>query len=980
MSGAVSAGRLSIDIIAEVARLQADMDKVRGLVRAASGDIAKSAGAANDNLARIGNAMGAAGGDAVRFSNDVARLKASLDPVYAATQRYKSEVALLQRALGEGAISHRTYVEQMRGSVTALQAARNGMAGVTAASGAQRAGMQNLGFQLQDMAVQVAGGTSAVRALGQQLPQAIGAIGMMAKEGSKLATFMGGPWGAALGVGAAVLLPLIGNLMQTGDAASEATDKVYGLKEALADLKTKPMEAFGNLQANVFAAQGKLNAALAMPRGPRGGSEQYRRGTYIEMQRTKAIAAAQEELDAANQAMRVAQLTSKAIDTLGIGAQRAAAAHNTHTGAVRRGVAAVSEYEQALRRVASAYDALDNATSYGSSNLAGRIDQMLGATDPSKIIGAPAQESATIWDQIKQATEATGKELEGLLTGTDDWNKSLDSAFHRLRGMTGALGGLGISGAAGSALSTLLSAPAGMMVGADGKEFAATLGDRIENVFKGKDSAFGKTMTDVLQGVGTGLAVGTLAFGSDNKGAQFGSSMGGAIAGAFSKDLAKSIGGALGNIAGAALPVIGGLLGGALGSLLTTKPRGSGTVTNSSVTSSANNDGIKAGLDSFGLGLQQSVSGIADKLGGKVGSYSVGIGRYKDYYQVSSIGNDPFLGQTSYNRKSANALYDGLDGSAAMRAAIGAAIAQGAIQGIRAATSTLLKAGTDIEAQLGKALKFEGVFSDLKQATDPTAYALDNLARKFDDLRTIFKEAGASAEEYGQLEQLLAIQRADALDQARSAIVNKVSDPLNLQIRLLELIGESEKSVAATRLLELAGLKSSLQPMQAMVYTLEDAKAVIEKFTPLRDDLIKFRTEVLSGTSSSSFGFLTSQFRSTALAAGNGDATAMSSLRSTAQDYLDAAKENASTLAEYNRVRGEVLAATNSAIFAANEQIDYQQAVIDAAKSTELMAETLANVQTLTTQLVLTNNEVLRLWKRIDGDGFANPIQVEVVT
>lgn len=57
----VPAGRLSIEIVAEIARLQQDLDKAKRAVAAASGDIAKSAMHANDNLAGMGRAMNGVG-------------------------------------------------------------------------------------------------------------------------------------------------------------------------------------------------------------------------------------------------------------------------------------------------------------------------------------------------------------------------------------------------------------------------------------------------------------------------------------------------------------------------------------------------------------------------------------------------------------------------------------------------------------------------------------------------------------------------------------------------------------------------------------------------------------------------------------------------------------------------------------------------------------------------------------------------------
>ena len=514
-----------------------------------------------------------------------------------------------------------------------------------------------------------------------------------------------------------------------------------------------------------------------------------------------------------------------------------------------------------------------------------------------------------------------------------------------------------------------------------------TLGDVFDGALGkvfGREGSFTKT----LQSAGVGMAAGQMFLGSNNS--NIGSAIGGAVGEKAGEALTKGMSGLLGQMGGPLGSIVGGLIGGALGSLLQSTPSGSGKVTNTGVTTSANNDSIKAGLDSFGLGLQQTIRKIADQLGGTVGAYDVGIGRYKDYYQVSSVSNDLALGHKNYNQRSASALYDGQDPEAAMRAAISAAIADGAIQGVRAGTQALLKAGNDIEQQLTKAMKFEGVFNELKSMTDPLGYSLDNLTKQFDDLRTIFKEAGATTADYAQLEQLLALKRADAIakaeDQIRQDAVGKVSDKLNLQIKILELLGKTEDSVAATRLLELAGMKGSLQPLQAMVYQLEDANAIIAKFGPLANDLKAFRDELLGNGAGTGFAFLAQQFRSTAALAAGGDATAMGSLRGASNAYLQAAKDNAGSQLEYQRAVSEVLASVDRGIFAADTQVDYAQAQIDAIKnSAAIMQAMREELKTLTAQVADTSAQTLRLWQRFDADGLTvkadadTPLPVTVV-
>ena len=97
--------------------------------------------------------------------------------------------------------------------------------------------------------------------------------------------------------------------------------------------------------------------------------------------------------------------------------------------------------------------------------------------------------------------------------------------------------------------------------------------------------------------------------------------------------------------------------------------------------------------------------------------------------------------------KGSGAVGFGTDQAAAIKFAIQAALQDGVISGIRESTRRILAAGKDLDAQLQKALDFEGVFTQLKQYTDPVGAAIDALDKQFAYLRSVFAEAGASTEE-----------------------------------------------------------------------------------------------------------------------------------------------------------------------------------------------------------------------------------------
>jgi hypothetical protein len=94
------------------------------------------------------------------------------------------------------------------------------------------------------------------------------------------------------------------------------------------------------------------------------------------------------------------------------------------------------------------------------------------------------------------------------------------------------------------------------------------------------------------------------------------------------------------------------------------------------------------------------------------------------------------------------------------------AIRDGAIKGIRASTGRLLQAGQDAERALQDALSFEGVFTRLARHKDPVGAAMDDLDKEFGRLKGLFQKAGASHQEWLDLEELYWIERDDLLERA----------------------------------------------------------------------------------------------------------------------------------------------------------------------------------------------------------------------
>lgn len=582
-------------------------------------------------------------------------------------------------------------------------------------------------------------------------------------------------------------------------------------------------------------------------------------------------------------------------------------------------------------------------------------------------------ELAAIKAQSAAAFEQVYKNLNKAHEGSVAFNEELRATI----GYLDRIGGIGSTLAdLGGVFLTLKTGERGLTRGPIGilaetfqKSFPAFSEKIVMGFDKVLQSVFGRngSFTNLLQGAGTGTAMGQLLFG-DNKGAQIGG----------------AIGGALGSLLGPIGNVVGSIIGSTLGKLLGGGAKyGSAVVGANGVSVGGNNDNSKGAATGAGGAVSDAISQIAQALGGTVGNYAVSIGETDGKWRISTSGRSGEL-KSKYSDVQVFGKGDAA-AEAALKAAIADAIKDGAIQGVSAAVGRLLQSGGDIDKQVQKAQLFQAVFTELKAQTDPLGSALDDLGKQFETLKGIFGEAGASAEEYASLEQLLALKRQDAIDAARQANVDKISDQFNLQIRALELMGKGESALAATRLLELAGLKDTLQPIQRMVYELEDARAVIDQFAPLADGLREYRKELLGTSSVASLGAARALFSATAASAAMGDAAALGNLRGVSTSFLDSAKANARSSLDYNRARGQVLSAVDQGIFAADTKVDYAQAQIDAINnSAQILEQMRAEMASLQGQIASNTAYMANLWKRFDGEGMTirtdadQPLQVEI--
>ncbi|WP_339112864.1 hypothetical protein [Thioclava sp. GXIMD2076] len=199
---------------------------------------------ASDRAAQAARAGEAAQAEAARTAQNAARsyesLRASVDPLYASSQRYRQAVEVLNAAQAAGVVDDRARANTLRLLGEQLSATSGVMQRTGGISGRMSSAFSNASFQVQDFFVQIAGGTDVMRAFAMQAPQLLGALGFSGKL-----AMIGSALGTLVAVGA-VVLPMLGDFGRKAKDMGEAVDDLEGslgdLRSAL-DVAAIPMAA-----------------------------------------------------------------------------------------------------------------------------------------------------------------------------------------------------------------------------------------------------------------------------------------------------------------------------------------------------------------------------------------------------------------------------------------------------------------------------------------------------------------------------------------------------------------------------------------------------------------------------------------------------------------------------------------------------------------------------------------------------------------
>lgn len=189
-----------------------------------------------------------------------------------ATNSVKGAVGQMNAALnelkGSSASATAALIDDMGNKLpVAAVRAHNALQQVGASAGQQRAGLQVLSYQINDVATQFALGTNPMMIFAQQGSQVVQAIALMRGSAGGFIGFLAGPWGAAILGAVSILGVMISSHQRAADAQDAQTDATKDLTQATRELRDATEREITTTQASIAAnirqAQALRNRAIA---------------------------------------------------------------------------------------------------------------------------------------------------------------------------------------------------------------------------------------------------------------------------------------------------------------------------------------------------------------------------------------------------------------------------------------------------------------------------------------------------------------------------------------------------------------------------------------------------------------------------------------------------------------------------------------------------------------------------------------------
>lgn len=314
VTGLTAAGRAGESSLAQIEKaardLEREIERLKDPVYAFQKQVNTWAGA-NRDLAKSARDSASAFREFEKSSAQVDALRASIDPLFAASKRYEAALHQLDNALELGTISareHAAMMDQLSAAYLRADAAGDMLATGTRGMGG---GLQQVGFQLQDFVVQVNGGTSATQAFTQQFPQLASAFG---------------PAGVAVGLFATLAIPALtaafGNAREEAVATQDAIENLARSTQSAADQLILLQSGLGSQeQLDAIREIARLEAEKFQLQ-QRAAEEQGAAALYVQEQ----INGLQRQIDAAREKLAADKQIRAELEAARVAEQQRAAA------------------------------------------------------------------------------------------------------------------------------------------------------------------------------------------------------------------------------------------------------------------------------------------------------------------------------------------------------------------------------------------------------------------------------------------------------------------------------------------------------------------------------------------------------------------------------------------------------------------------------------------------------------------------------
>lgn len=203
-----------------------------------------------------------------------------------ATNSVKGAVGQMNAALnelkGSSASATAALIDDMGNKLpVAAVRANNALQQVGASAGQQRAGLQVLSYQINDVATQFAMGTNPMMIFAQQGSQVVQAIALMRGSAGGFIGFLAGPWGAAI-LGA---VSILGVMISSHQRAADAQDEHKKSAEDLADAERELNEA---TRREITTTQAATAESLRNARANRERAVAARQAALAELELARA--------------------------------------------------------------------------------------------------------------------------------------------------------------------------------------------------------------------------------------------------------------------------------------------------------------------------------------------------------------------------------------------------------------------------------------------------------------------------------------------------------------------------------------------------------------------------------------------------------------------------------------------------------------------------------------------------------------------